>query len=249
MAASFPNSVKNFTVKIDGFDDVMAEHINSLQDEVMAIENYLLSGWAAAVDAWEYVSATSFRVSGDKRTMFPTGTKIKLTQTGTTKYFYAINASYSAPNTTVTITGGSNYSLANAAITDAYYSYANIPQGFPGWFNWTPTYSGSGSMTYTSVTTHRARFRLDGSSCTIQLRANGTTGGTADVEIRATLPFWSASYDQSLAGYVIDGAAAAYQAAIVRFSASNEIGVIKFDYSNWGIGSARWIQVNGTYEV
>jgi hypothetical protein len=146
MAASFPNSVKNFTVKIDGFDNVMAEHINSLQDEVMAIENYLLGGWAAAVDAWEYVSATRFRVSGDKRTMFPVGTKIKLVQAGTTKYFYVTATSYASEYTTVTVTGGSDYSLDNQVITIAAYSYAATPQGFPQWFNYTPAWTSGGAI-------------------------------------------------------------------------------------------------------
>lgn len=38
MPASFPSSVKSFTAKVDLQDTILADHINSLQDEVRAIE-------------------------------------------------------------------------------------------------------------------------------------------------------------------------------------------------------------------
>ena len=38
MSASFPNSLKSFTTKVDNVDDVLAAHINDLQLEVAAIE-------------------------------------------------------------------------------------------------------------------------------------------------------------------------------------------------------------------
>lgn len=173
---SFPNSVKSFTMKVDGVDDVRAEHINSLQDEVMAIENYLLGGWAAAVDAWEYVSATSFRVSGDQRAMFPVGTKIKLVQAGTTKYFYVTATSYASGYTTVTVTGGSNYSLANQAITSAAYSYAATPQGFPQWFNYQPIWSATTTNPTVGNGSVLGAFTIVGRLCTVSFRIQiGTT--------------------------------------------------------------------------
>jgi hypothetical protein len=36
--ASFPTSIKSFTTKTDNVTDVLAEHVNSLQDEVVALE-------------------------------------------------------------------------------------------------------------------------------------------------------------------------------------------------------------------
>lgn len=36
--ASFPTSVKSFTTKVDGVDNVQASHVNDLQAEVVAIE-------------------------------------------------------------------------------------------------------------------------------------------------------------------------------------------------------------------
>lgn len=41
MPASYPSSIKSFTTKQDNVDDVLAAHINDLQDEVVAIETEL----------------------------------------------------------------------------------------------------------------------------------------------------------------------------------------------------------------
>ena len=41
MPASYPGSVKNFTTKVDGVDDVQAAHVNDLQLEVTAVETDL----------------------------------------------------------------------------------------------------------------------------------------------------------------------------------------------------------------
>jgi hypothetical protein len=38
MTATFPSSVRNFTAKVDIQDTILADHVNSLQDEVRAVE-------------------------------------------------------------------------------------------------------------------------------------------------------------------------------------------------------------------
>jgi len=169
MPASFPNSIKTFTTKVDGVDDVEAAHINDLQLEIEALETCLISGWYTDQNTWTYVSATSFRVSGDQRVRFPIGTKIKLTQT-TVKYFYVIDTSYSSPNTTVTITGGSDYALANAAITSPDYSYAAAPQGFPQWFNYTPFWSATTTNPTVGNGSVLGVFTINGRLCTVSFR-------------------------------------------------------------------------------
>lgn len=91
-------------------------------------------GWAAAGEIWTYASADTptftFTISGDKTSKYSPGMRIKLTQT-TVKYFIITAVSYSSPNTTVTVYGGTDYTLANAAITDPYYSTQKAPLGFP----------------------------------------------------------------------------------------------------------------------
>ena len=56
MTASYPASVKSFTSKVDFVDTVLAEHVNSLQDEVNSLEATLGtsisvgSGWVGSFD-------------------------------------------------------------------------------------------------------------------------------------------------------------------------------------------------------
>lgn len=91
-------------------------------------------GWTAADETWTYASADdpsfTFTVSGDKTDKYSPGMRIKLTQT-TKKYFLITSVSYSSPNTTLTVYGGTDYDLANASITNPYYSTDKAPQGFP----------------------------------------------------------------------------------------------------------------------
>lgn len=92
------------------------------------------TGWTAASETWTYASVDdptfTFTISGDKTSKYSPGMRVKLTQT-TTKYFIITAVSYSSPNTTVTVYGGTDYDLANASITNNYYSTDKAPQGFP----------------------------------------------------------------------------------------------------------------------
>lgn len=56
MTAAYPSTVKSFTTKVDFTDTVLAEHVNSLQDEVRSLETNLGtsiatgSGWVGSFD-------------------------------------------------------------------------------------------------------------------------------------------------------------------------------------------------------
>ena len=105
------------------------------------------SGWLAAEETWTYASSDSptftFTVPGDNSTKYYPGMRIKLTQT-TVKYFIITKVVYSSPNTTVTVYGGTDYTLANEAIIYPYYSSAKAPAGFPlDPAKWTVTFTDS----------------------------------------------------------------------------------------------------------
>lgn len=106
-------------------------------------------GWTSATDTWTYVSAQSFTVSGDQTAKYAKGTRLKFTQS-TTKYAFVIASAYSAPNTTVTIATNSDYVIDNARISNPYYSYQDVPQGYPYTFSFSPTLTngsiGNGTM-------------------------------------------------------------------------------------------------------
>lgn len=103
------------------------------------LKRYLRDGWAETQDSdtseiWTYASADdptyTVTVAGDKTSKYHVGMKVKLTQT-TVKYFIITKISYSSPNTTITLYGGTDYDLANATISEVCVSSAKAPRGFP----------------------------------------------------------------------------------------------------------------------
>lgn len=94
-----------------------------------------INGWTAGTGTWSYSSADSptfvISINADVTALIGVGQRIKLTQT-TVKYFIvtAVGA-YSGGATLVTVYGGTDYTLANAAITSPYYSNIKAPFGFP----------------------------------------------------------------------------------------------------------------------
>jgi hypothetical protein len=73
----------------------------------------------------------TFSLASDVTGVLSVGMRIKLTQT-TAKYFIitAVGA-YTGGKTIITVYGGTDYDLANAAITVPYYSIQKAPFGFP----------------------------------------------------------------------------------------------------------------------
>ena len=102
--------------------------------ETQAILGCRLTGWIdapaltfSAADAPVY----TVTCNGDYTLIIPVGARIALTHSGATKYFIVVKTSYSSPNTTFTLYGGTDYTLAAGAITNPYYSIAKAPVGFP----------------------------------------------------------------------------------------------------------------------
>lgn len=202
-------------------------------------------GWLEDTATWTYASATTFTISGvDVTSKFTKGTRIKLTNDSSTKYFFVQSSSFST-DTTVTVYGGTDYTLVSGAITNTFYSYAQNPQGYPTWFDYTPTYTGSASMTFTSVTTNEAKCKADGASLTVSVYAAGTTGGTASTELNASLPVASTSTNLRAGAYIRDGAADRVGYSAVT---SDQLRVFKADVSNWGLGTTREMGAIVTYE-
>lgn len=93
--------------------------------------NQLFSGWNtltgatltySSSDTPNYTVATDI----DLTTILSLGMKIKLTQT-TTKYFILVGIT----STTMTLYGGTDYTLVSAAITNVHFSTQKTPYGFP----------------------------------------------------------------------------------------------------------------------
>ena len=145
-------------------------------------------GWVPAGQTWTYASSTTFTIATNVTATYPAGTKLKLTN-NSVKYFYVLSATYGAPNTTVTVTGGSDYTVADAAITLPFYSYATTPQGFPNVFNFTPVWTGSGTNPVINNGTLSGQFIMIGRQVTYAILINmGSTTTYGTGEWSFTLP-------------------------------------------------------------
>ena len=109
-------------------------YVKKTLNETQAILGCRPTGWVdapaltfSAADAPVY----TVKCSGDYTYIIPVGAKIALTHYGVTEYFIVVKTSYSSPNTTFTLYGGTDYILAAGAITNPYYSIAKAPVGFP----------------------------------------------------------------------------------------------------------------------
>lgn len=207
---AYPSAVESFTTKTNNVDTIDASHINGLQTSIVNIETELgtdpagafatvdarivslesgiNSAWTQDTDTWTYASATTFTISGDKSGKFQRGVKIRYKQGGGYEYAYVLSGTYSSPNTTVTITTGVDYGggLADAAITDTYYSYQLVSPGFvPGGLDWSGT-SGLNIQGFSGTPTQTCNFRLVNGDVIMYINVTGTNNAAA---ITGTLPF------------------------------------------------------------
>ncbi len=160
--------------------------------KMLASISAAFNGWVPIEQAWTYASATTFTIVGDFTSIYSKGDRIKLTQT-TVKYFYIIGVSFGGGNTTITITGGSDYTLANAAITANSFSKTTNPNGFPQFFNYTPTYTGFSA----DPTSNMVRFAIIGNLCKYYIR-NGTAGTSNSNSFTISLPVTAATISNAV---------------------------------------------------
>ena len=140
--------------------------------------------------------------------------------------------------------------LAANAVTTAKIADRNVTPAKISFTTtaFTPTYGGTGSLTFTTVTTDYARFADFGDYVYIELSAIGTTGGTTNVGITvAGLPFnanVSGNGFYPLAAMVTDSVTFIGSA---YFSAAGTIQIRKGDAGNWGLGASRRVSFSGFY--
>jgi hypothetical protein len=127
------------------------------------------TGWTSDLNVWTYASAQTFTVPTNLTTLYTKGTRLQWTDSGGVKYGVVIASSFTNPNTTVTIATNNDYSIANSAISSTFYSYQVNPQGYPTWFNYTPTATTSGGGFSNPPTFSMAKFKCEGSSMTIEV--------------------------------------------------------------------------------
>ena len=198
-----------------------------------SLVNAILDGWVNVDETWTYAAASTFTVPTDQTARYHKGTRLKFTQT-TVKYAVVVASSYSAPDTTVTIAVNTDYTIANAAITSPFFSYQSNPQGYPGWFNFTPVWTG-----FSVDPTVSARFAVVGRTCFYQGQhtLDGTSNSTA---LTVTAPI-AALNNHYFAVTVqsVDNGGALTGPGLLRFTSSTVITA----YTNLAL--AGWTNVGG----
>jgi len=236
------NNDKALAAKQAGGTLINLWKINSADEQVGGGLN---SGWNLVDQTWTYASATTINVPSGATSIYAKGDKIRLKQGGAYKYFYVTGVA----DTVLTVTGGTDYTVADAAITDNYYSHATSPIGFPQWFHYTPTLTGGGDITISSYDEWRIRhFVIMGGTVIFNVEVGFTIGGTGNSPlINSTLPVTSA------AGFDPSGGATCYEGGwmggAIQGIDSTHVGVIKYDGSNWSTGVAKYIKFSVSYQI
>ena len=201
----------------------------------------LVTGWIPSGYTWTYASASTFTIAGvDLTTTFTKGTRLKFTQT-TVKYAVVVSSSFST-NTTVTIAVNTDYTIANATITAPYYSYQESPQGYPVFFNWTPTLSASGSMTIASTAITNAMFSISGGLLTAVFKWQCTTGGTASTFIFFTYPVIPSTTmgDYSTVGACNTDTNAGVEGAVGYSRTDTKMYIRRYDSGNFALTASHY---------
>lgn len=161
------------------------------------------------------------------------------------------NEKYAAISTITHATSTDNYELIGRfnAILSATASFnwslpgtsviVNRPIYETRSLSYQPTYGGSGSLTYLTVTTTLARYIINRNQMYVKVVTTGTTGGTASTYVTFTLPISMANVDTTYlpigSGFSNEGPNP--KTGLVVYQAANKIGVGKYDASNAGLGA------------
>jgi hypothetical protein len=118
--------------------DQLADRVTQAESDISGLSAGGISagGWVSAGETWTYAGADdpafTFTVSGDVTTKYSAGMRLRVSQsTGGTKYFIVTKVAYSAPDTTITVYGGTDYNLENEAISSPNFSVVKAPYAFP----------------------------------------------------------------------------------------------------------------------
>lgn len=198
-----------------------------------------LDGWIPAEQTWTYASATTITVPSGAASKYQKGDKIKITNNSATKYFYVVGVA----DTLLTVTGGTDYTVHDSAITSPYYSKILTPQGFPATFAYTPIITaGSGSFTTVSAT---GQFSFNGGTCYVRVIITITNKGTASGGLVFTIPI-----NNSGAGNILAGRENAATGKMLQglYNAADKFTI--FDYTGAAmIVDGYVLQCSGTYSV
>ena len=120
------------------------------------------------------------------------------------------------------------------------------------WLAWTPASSASASMTYTSVTYPIVKYMINNRMLSLELKSNGTTGGTASNTLYNTLPFDAAEASESpfAAAYVATpGGSSSTGFAFIADGTPDLLSARIYNSANYGLGAAAVVSASTSYSI
>jgi hypothetical protein len=153
--SEFNSWLSNLT---DQLDDNQA---GNLQAQIDVQDDRDKTGWIAAPGPWTYNSSQIINIPTNGTLIYQKGWGVRYKQGGAYKYMYITSVAANA----LFVTGGTDYFVSNAAITDIYYSPmpANA-WGFPAYFTSPATLTGAGGSAgaYAETVFVEGRFSITG---------------------------------------------------------------------------------------
>ena len=121
------------------------------------------------------------------------------------------------------------------------------------WYTWTPIYTGGGTLTYGTVTTYKARYKIIEDTCYWGIESTGTVATSNSTWILITAPIsrlYTTAYETAGTGRGVNNAVV-FLASVAWYNTSQTI--IGFERStalgNWTDGAGREIRGAGFYEI
>lgn len=157
-------------------DTVDGIHANDLGGtDAQLVADY--GGWKKAPGSWTYASASTITVTTGAASVYGKGDRIRWKQGGAYKYGVIVTVA----DTLLTIAVNTDYTVANSAITDIYFSHEANPLGYPHWFNWTTSWAGfsanpTGTFIYSIIGNMCSIYYIDGSTGTSNATSLTFTG-------------------------------------------------------------------------
>lgn len=207
-----------------------------------------LGGWEEPDEIWAYSSSTQITVPTGASSRFAVGDRIRFKQGGSYKYYVV----YGIPSaTTVNISGGTDYTVANAAITDIGISRHPAPNGFPEYFNISPTF-GTAAGNLANITSN-VGFQLTGKRCDLAAYVEADQQAANSGYWTMNLPFTSSSLHAANKGifpsFVSNGVT--FPPSVVNFASTTQVQIYPGIYlvDVFTIGVDRFANFTGFYYI
>lgn len=174
-------------------EEQLAGEIKGLGTRLEALENARQPQigdwyeWLPTIFTYQASNVINVDSNYDVEKFFQLGTKIRLTQASTAKYFYVSNVDMT--NNRITVNAGDDYTYTNNTITAFAMGQTADPLGFPGVFEWSPSLTYYDSADVNSVT-DACYFRMGGGVISFWCNIDFSLVGGGFIEyVEGTFPF------------------------------------------------------------